>query len=98
MAKRYVLFIAEADISQQELDELRSTAERRHPGDKVIEVRGNPRAVIVKTTNELAPMVRGPGQGALLGRNRLTAVSTSGAVGNLKRRAAEAVANGQVHE
>jgi len=77
---------------------LRSAVERRHPGDRLIEVQGNPRAVIVKTTNEFAPSFRTDEGAPTIGGKRLTAVLTSGAVGNLKRRAAGAGTNGQVHE
>ncbi len=97
MSKRYVLLVADWAISESEKKTLRSIIERRHPGDKLIEVQENPRAVIVKTTNEIAPSFRAEGAPTIGGR-RLTAVLTSGAVGNLKKRAAEAASNGQVHE
>ncbi|MDG7008205.1 MAG: hypothetical protein JRN06_08165 [Nitrososphaerota archaeon] len=98
MPKRYVLLVADAAITQPERKALQSVIERRHPGDRVIEVQGNPRAVIVKTTNEVAPSFRTTEGAPTVGGKRLTAVLTSGAVGNLKRRAAEAATNGQVHE
>jgi hypothetical protein len=97
LAKRYVLFLAEEDISEPEKKSLRATIERRHPGDKLIEVQGNPRALIVKTTNELAMFLRDQGA-PVIGGKKLTPLLTSGAVGNLKRRASEAATNGQVHE
>ena len=98
MSKRYVLLVAGSDLSDSELKALGSAIERRHPGDRLIEVRGNPRAVIVKTTNEIAPSFRTAEGAPSAGGKRLTAVLTSGAVGNLKRRAAGAAINGQVHE
>ena len=98
MSKRYVLLVAEGPLSESELKTLRSVVERRHPGDKLIEVQGNPRAVIVRTTNLIAPSFR-TAEGALtVGGKRLRSVLTSGAVGNLKRRATGAGTNGQVHE
>jgi hypothetical protein len=98
MSKRYVLLVAEAAISEPQRKMLRSIIERRHPGDKLIEVQGNPRAVIVKTTNGIAPSFRTEEGAPVIGGRKLTAVLTSGAVVNLKRRAAEAATNGQVHE
>ncbi|HUH82710.1 MAG TPA: hypothetical protein VLX33_02385 [Nitrososphaerales archaeon] len=98
MSKRYVLLVADDVISESERKTLRSILERRHQGDKLIEVRGNPRAVIVKTTNEVASSFRGAEGGLTVGGKKLTSVLTSGAVVNLKRRASEARANGQVHE
>ena len=98
MSKRYVLLIADGAISEPERKMLRSIIERRHQGDKLIEVQGNPRAVIVRTTNEVAPSFRTEEEALNIGGKRLTSVLTSGAVGNLKRRAAEAETNGQVHE
>jgi hypothetical protein len=98
MSKRYVLLVADAAISESDRKVLRSVIERRHPGDKLIEVQGNPRAVIVRTTNDVAPSFRTEDGAPFIGGRKLTAVLTSGAVGNLKRRAAEAATNGQVHE
>ena len=98
MPKRYVLLVADRAISEPEMGVLRAAVERRHPGDKVIEVQGNPRAVIVRTTNEVAPSFRTAGGAPSVGGKKLKAVLTSGAIGNLKRRAVEAATNGQVHE
>ena len=98
MSKRYVLLVSDAAISEPERKMLKSVIERRHPGDKLIEVPGNLRAVIVKTTNDVAPSFRTEEGAPTIGGKRLTAVLTSGAVGNLKRRAAGAATNGQVHE
>ncbi len=68
---------------------------RRGPA-KAIAVKGNPRAVIVKTSNLVAPLLRGDGRDLHVGGKRLVSVLTSGAIGNLKKRATEAAANGQV--
>jgi hypothetical protein len=98
MSKRYVLLVSDAAISEPQKKTLKSVIERRHPGDKLIEIPGNPRAVIVKTTNDIAPSFRTDDGAPTIGGKKLTAVLTSGAVGNLKRRAAGATPNGQVHE
>ena len=98
MSKRYILFAADGELTGADIKELATLVERRHHGAKVIEVAGNPRAVILKTTNEAAPLLRVPQAGLTVGGKRLTSVLTSGAVGNLKRRASGAKGNGQVHE
>ena len=98
MSKRYVLLVADGAISDPERKALRSLVEGRHPGDRLIEVPGNPRAVIVKTTNDVAPSFRTAEGAPSVGGKKLTAVLTSGAVGNLKRRAAGVATDGQVHE
>jgi len=80
-------------------DDLRLFAElmrRKVPAAKVIAVKGSPKAVIVKTTNDQAPLLRGT-RLTLRGRGaELTTVLTSGAIGNLKKRARGVAANGQV--
>lgn len=98
MAKRYVLFVADRDLSEAEKRELRVILERRHRGAKLIDLEGNPRAIILKTTNLVAPLFRSSEEKLEVGGKELKTVLTSGAVGNLKRRAAEGRANGQVHE
>ena len=98
MPKRYVLLMADDDLSEEEAKELRSAVERRHPGAKTILVEGNRKAVIIRTTNDVAHVLRSPGGALRVGRKRLTPVLTSGAVGNLKRRASGASNDGQVHE
>lgn len=90
--------VADADLSEAERKGLSAILEGRHGKVKLIAVEGNPRAVIVKTTNEVAPLLRSPENGLAIGGKKLTSVLTSGAVGNLKRRASEAAANGKVHE
>ena len=98
MPKRYVLLVADAALSDPERKALQSIIERRHPGDRLIEVQGNPTAVIIRTTNEVAPLFRTAEGAPTVGGKRLAAVLTSGAVGNLKMRAVEAATNGAVHE
>lgn len=98
MAKRYVLLIADADLSEKEKKDLGSVLERRHGKVKLISVDGNPRALIVKTDNRVAPILRAPENTLTIGGKTLKTVLTSGAVVNLKRRASEAHPNGEVHE
>lgn len=98
MAKRYVLFLSESELSEGEAEEFAAALEARRWKAKVILPKDCPRALIVKTTTEYAPLMRSGEEAFAPGGKRLKAVLTSGAVGNLKRRAAEATANGQVHE
>jgi hypothetical protein len=96
MSKRYVLFLASSALSEEEVRGFSEIVRGRHPGSKVIAVKGNPRAVIVKTTAEAAPLLRDSGGGLKAGEKVLVSILTSGAIGNLKRRASAAAANGEV--
>jgi hypothetical protein len=96
--KRYVLLLAKDEITDRGLEELQDMLVSRYGNVKLISVKGNARAVIVKTTNEIAPLLRGPGNPLAFDGNRVEPILTSGAVGNLKRRALQAKADGQVSE
>ncbi len=96
MSKRYVLLVAGIDLSEERLKELQALLESRHGKMKMIAVSGNPRAVIVRTTNEVAPLLRDKGHPLFLGGKMVEPVLTSGAVGNLKRRALGGKPDGQV--
>jgi hypothetical protein len=96
--KRYVLFTSEDVLTEGERKQLAEILERRYGKVKLIAVEGNPRAVIVKTTNATAPLLRDLDPELTIHEKRLKSVLTSGAIGKLKRRAAPAVANGKVHE
>ena len=96
--KRYVLFMADSDLTEADRARLGEILEKRYGGMKVIPVNGNPRAVVVKTTNLGAPMLRDLDPRLTVGGKELVPTLTSGAIGKLKRRAAPAAANGQVHE
>ncbi len=98
MAKRYILLKSEAELTEERLKELQAKLDARYGKVRLIPVRGNARAVIVKTTNEVAPLLRDPDTTLLLDGKKVEPVLTSGAVGNLKRRALEAAAYGQVPE
>jgi len=96
MSKRYVLFLADSELSEEDLRRFSELIKGRQGASKVIAVKENGRAVIVKTTNEVAPILRGTGAGMKVGKVVLVSVLTSGAIGNLKRRASAAAANGEV--
>jgi hypothetical protein len=90
--------MADADLSEEEWKELSGVLEGRHGKLKLIPVEGNRRAVIVKTTNEAAPLIRDRDDGLRVGGKELQTVLTSGAIGKLKRRASSPAANGKIHE
>lgn len=98
MPKRYVLLLAGEEISDAGLRALRKAVGRRLGDLKVISVKGNSRAVIIRTDEPGARAIRSEGVLSAPGGLRLTPVLTSGAIGNLKRRAEEAASNGEVHE
>lgn len=90
-SKRYVLFESEPDVSgiEKEFEEFFS---QRFGKAKVIAVQGNPRALIVKTTGDVALRLREMREGFVFKGVKLVPVLTSGAVGNLKKRATQASA------
>jgi len=96
MSKRYVLFLAKSDLSEEDLRQFSKVVKGWHRDAKVIGVKGNPRAVIVKTTNEFALRLRDTKPVVGGAEVELTTVLTSGAIGNLKKRASEPAANGKV--
>jgi hypothetical protein len=95
-AKRYVLFIADGPLAEADRKEFAAYVERRVGKAKVIPVAGNPRAMIVKTTNEFVGILRSPRRPLGVGGREISAVLTSGAIVNLKKRASEAATNGKV--
>ena len=96
MSKRYVLFYAKSDLSEDDLRRFSEVVRRWHQTAKVIAVSGNPRAVIIRTSNQTAPILRDIKPGIKVGGVEFVSVLTSGAIGNLKKRALEAAANGKV--
>ena len=95
MSKRYVLLLSTSDLSKRDFQALSEVIGKRHPGAKVIPVAANSRAAIVKTTNAIAPVLRD--ELRLEAQHKtLRSVLTSGAIGNLKKRASEAAAIGKV--
>lgn len=95
--RRYVLLDSESSFSEVE-KHLTEYLRERHGPVKLIPVDGNSRAVIVRTTVDVAARLKELKEGFVVRGTRLTPVLTSGAVGNLKRRATEAPVDGQVHE
>ena len=98
MAKRYVLLMADGELSSGDVKAIGEILEGRHGKVKMIPLGENPKAVVVKTDNEVAPTLKEPGWELVIGKRRIKAVLTSGAIVNLKRRASMATANDQVHE
>lgn len=98
MPKRYVLLQGESRLSKAEAKSVEASLERRYGDLKVIQVEENSSALIVKTDVFTARALRNGGRLAGPGGASLVPVLTSGAIGKLKRRAAEAGANGEIHE
>lgn len=82
------------------MERLSKALEGRYGKTKVIAVKGAPKAVVVKTTETVAPLLREWGDGLRAGDKRLTPVLTSGGIGKLKRRATSTAETGigQIHE
>ncbi len=97
-SKRYVLYVADGELSEENLKDLGRILESRHGSLKVIPVKGNPGAVIVKTNNISSPRMRDASGRIELGGRTLTVRLTSGAIGKLKRAAdsARTLENGEV--
>ena len=87
MSKRYVLLVADGELSVNDRRDLSVMLERKHGKVTVIPVEKNLRAVIVKTTNAVAPLLRETNGELRLGGKRLVTVLTSGSIGKLKSRA-----------
>ena len=87
MPKRYVLLVAEGELSEGDRRDLSVMLERRYGRVTVIPVEKNPRAAIVKTTSSVVPLLREMSGELHLGGKRLMTVLTSGSIGKLKSRA-----------
>ena len=96
MPKRYVLLYANSDLTEEDFRRFSEVIRGWQETAKVIPVKGNRKAVIVRTTNRVAPVLRDIKPGIRVGCVELVSVLTSGAIGNLKKRASEAAANGKV--
>ena len=72
-----------------EFEEFGRILEMRHGKLKMIAVRGNSRAVIIRTTVEVAAELREESGSIALGEKRVEVVLTSGVIGKLKRKAEE---------
>lgn len=97
-AKRYVLFRAESELGEPEMKALSAALASMGWKAKVIAVDGSPKSVIVRTDNGTASRIRAQGGRITAGGRVFVSLLTSGAVGNLKRRAGEGDEDGQVHE
>jgi hypothetical protein len=84
MPKRYVLLVADGELSDGDRRDLSAMLERRYGKVILIPVEKNQRALIVKTTNSVAPLLREISGGLHLGGKRLETVLTSGSIGRLK--------------
>jgi hypothetical protein len=89
--KRYVLLLSEDELTDADRKGLATALEAKYGRVKVIPVEGNPRAVIVKTTNTAAPLLREAGAEPAGGGPPLRTVLTSGSIGKLKSRASGGV-------
>jgi hypothetical protein len=100
VTKRYVLLVADEELTESEVKDLAALLEGRHGKVKVIALEGDRRGVVVKTTNELAPYLRDSDPPLTLHGKRLKSVLTSGSIGKLKRRRSGSgmTGIGEVHE
>lgn len=98
MTKRYVLLEADWEVSEGDRKALAAVLEKECGSVKVIGIEGIPTAVIIKTTDRGARLLRDKGRVLAADGRELRTLLSSGAIGNLKRRAREAGANGEVHE
>ncbi|MGD0146041.1 MAG: hypothetical protein ABSB53_04205 [Nitrososphaerales archaeon] len=87
MPKRYVLLVADEALSEGDRKGLSVMLEARYGKVTVIPVEKNPRAVIVKTTDSVAPLLREMSGELHLGGRLLVTVLTSGSINKLKSRA-----------
>jgi len=90
------LFYANVDLSEEDFRRFSEIVRGWHQTAKVISVKRNPRAIIIRTTNQIAPVLRDVKPCIKVGGVEFISVLTSGAIGNLKKRASEAAANGKV--
>jgi len=96
LPKRYVLFVADSDLTDTDMKLVESILLQRYGQVKVIPVKRNDRALIVKTSNLVAASMREERTTLKIGGKTLGCALTSGAIGNLKRRAAGRPVIGEV--
>ena len=97
MSKRYVLFLSDSDLDGHDFEAVARIKTSKCRDVKVIPVKENPRAVVVRTTSVDARGLRSGALGMAVGERRLVSISTSGAIGNLKKLALESAAPGRRH-
>ena len=88
--------MADGDLSSEEVKEIGGILEGRYGKVKMIPLKENSSAVVVKTDNIIATLLKEPEWGLVIGGKRVKPVLTSGAIVNLKRRASGVAAIGQV--
>ena len=86
MPKRYVLIFADGELSDSDRKELAAVLESRYDKVTVIPVDGNSRAIIIKTTEASATLIRRECDQLRVEGKRLTTVLSSGSIGKLKSR------------
>jgi hypothetical protein len=84
--------MAEKEVTEEDEASLAEILTRRHGKTIVIKVDANPRALIVKTTNVVAPVLRGASGQINLGGKTFVTLLTSGSIGKLKKRATASAA------
>ena len=91
-SKRYVLLEADGEASADDWKTFEQHLRERLGNVKMIPLKGNGRAVVVKTDNEVAPLIRDESPNLRVGERRIVTLLTSGSIGKLKRRASESAA------
>ncbi|MBI3860019.1 MAG: SCP2 sterol-binding domain-containing protein [Thaumarchaeota archaeon] len=86
-AKRYVLFESDSDLSEEEFQELGRVITKRHGEMPIIGLAASRRAMIVRTTAEVAARMREPEATIDIRGKTVKTVLVSGAIGKLKKRA-----------
>lgn len=86
--KRYVLLLADRVLAKDDLAELLEAVQKLTGRAAVIALKENPKAVVVKTSGPGARSLRLAGADLRVRGATLKSVSTSGAIGKLKSRAA----------
>jgi len=91
--KRYVLLTwGGGTLSPEERKKLTRLLEQRSKKVDLIPIDGWERSLVVKTDVEGAASIRDSFAHVVIGATRIRTVSTSGCIGNLKRRARESAA------
>jgi hypothetical protein len=89
--KRYVLLEADGDATPEEWKDLARGLEKRFGKIKAIPIAGNGSALVIKTDNDFAPLIRECAD-LRAGERKVRTVLTSGSIGKLKRLASRSAA------
>jgi hypothetical protein len=87
-SKRYVLLEADGEVTPDAWKDFARHLEQRFGKLKAIPVTGNRSALVIKTDNYAAPLIRECAD-LRAGDRRVKSVLTSGSIGKLKRAASE---------